>query len=158
MSEPRRYTYHDIKSEFSTLPPEFNVNSQHENNCFYRVSEVELLTAEGKAVIEAVRQDVQHVNAVDAYNNPQKFEVTEIQNPDKWEISDDWRVIECPSPEIGKEISRRWNGYEQLKKALRHIQKHVETSIPTGYKLSGIWNIAEQALLTCEDRNETKND
>lgn len=35
---------------------------------------------------------------------------------------------------------------DKFEKALRDIQNHIELSIPIGYQMSGVWNIANLAL------------
>ncbi len=35
---------------------------------------------------------------------------------------------------------------EKIETALLNVLKHVETSSPTGYEMSGVWNIANRAL------------
>lgn len=43
----------------------------------------------------------------------------------------------------GVEVLRKFDRYE---KALKDIKQHMEFAVPTGYKMSGVWNLANNAL------------
>jgi hypothetical protein len=38
----------------------------------------------------------------------------------------------------------------ELHKALTNVKKHIETILPSGYQMSGAWNIANEALKNVE--------
>ena len=46
-------------------------------------------------------------------------------------------------PAISLEAATR---IEELESALKGVMKHIEFSNPTGYRMSGAWNIADRGL------------